>query len=227
MSGRINLDPVVPHCCPHLFAGGFRDDDIGCFHRHMAIDAIGCNFLSHRFCHAAALPLVAGKASVGICCCGSLWCMNVMTSRAGHGLRRTIAAAPLQQADLIAMHVRMLNGVGRDWFEIIAERPSRHVGKGRRHCFPLDAIMAQSTQIHLPIARELRGILNCLIGPFCHTFFLLRNVISAGAVAGLARDSGDQAVFVIRIRQRIRRKRSDIGRMALQAAGIDWPRKIG
>ena len=69
-SGRvrcgINLDPVVSNRRPHLFTGGLGHDDVSGFDRHVTIDAIGRNFMPHGFGHSAALPLMAGKASVGI-----------------------------------------------------------------------------------------------------------------------------------------------------------------
>jgi hypothetical protein len=39
--------------------------------------------------------------------------MHIMTGGSRHGRRRPIAAAPLQRADLISMHIRLLDRINR------------------------------------------------------------------------------------------------------------------
>src|SRR5665213_2552168 len=51
-------------------------------------------------------------------------------------------------------------------------------------------------------------------------------MLGAGTVASLARNAGHQTIPVIAISGRVRREWSDVGRMALQATGVDWPREV-
>src|SRR5665213_1549974 len=112
-------------------------------------------------------------------------------------------------------------------FEVIAQRFAGHIGKRWCDSFTQSTVVAQCTHIHLPVARKVRGVQDrlpsrCGTGPG----FLSCHVLGAWTMAPLAGASSDQTVSVITIGRRILRERSDVGRMALQATGVDGPREV-
>ena len=128
----INFDPVVSHLRMHHLAGRFRDNDIGLLNRHMTVNALILNLVTHCFGHAAGLPLMAGEALERIERGGLSGGVDVVAGRAAQLLRRSIAFASLQQADLIAMNIRKLHLRGWERLEVFAERLSRNVRESRR-----------------------------------------------------------------------------------------------
>src|SRR5579863_9303696 len=152
---RVYLDPVISHLSVHDLAGRFRDDYIGLFDGHVAVNAIARNLVSQRFGHATALPLMAGEAFQRIGFGGLSDSMDVVAGGATHLRRRAIAFATLKQSDLVSMDIRMLN-IGRwELFEVLTQRPARKVREGWRQGFTLNPVVAFGTEINLPVARKL------------------------------------------------------------------------
>src|SRR5438552_6338295 len=96
---------MIAHLGPHRSAIGVGDDQVRSLHRHVAIHAASRYLAAQRFEPTAALHLVTAKAALRKCRRIALRLMHVMTGDAGHGSGLLIAAAPLQQRHLVAMHV--------------------------------------------------------------------------------------------------------------------------
>ena len=90
-------------------ARSFRDDYIGLFDRHVAINAFVHNLVSPRLRHCTALPLMASEALQRIGVGGLSGRVDVVAGRAAHLWRRTIAFASLKQSDLVAMDIGMFH----------------------------------------------------------------------------------------------------------------------
>ena len=82
--GSIDLDPMVPHLRPHLLAREIEDDEVGLLLRHVAIDAIVCDFVI-RPGKGRGVRFVATQAALGELSRIVLRGMNVVAGEAGHG----------------------------------------------------------------------------------------------------------------------------------------------
>src|ERR1700743_2207417 len=100
------------------------------------------------------------------------------------------------------MHVRMGRDLACVWLQVVVQRFARHKRERRGDFFPANTVVAQRTQIYLPVPREFSWIQDCFsvgrgFGP------LESDVVRARAVAALARDAHYQALWVITVGQRI------------------------
>ena len=90
-------------------AGG--QDGIRLQQGHVAIDAILCNLLTHRFVFSACGYLVALQAATGIRSCIALDGMHIVAGGAGHGGGGEKATASFQQTHLVAVNVGPRGGI--------------------------------------------------------------------------------------------------------------------
>ena len=58
----VDLDPVISHLRMHDLTCRLRDDYVGFFDRHVAMNALVHDLVPQRVRQAAALPLMAGEA---------------------------------------------------------------------------------------------------------------------------------------------------------------------
>src|SRR5438045_983018 len=96
---------MIAHLGSHRSAVGVGDDQIRGLQRHVTIYAASRYLAAQRFESAATLHLVTAQAALRKCRRIPLRLMHVMTGDAGHRSGLLIAAAPLQQRHLVAMHV--------------------------------------------------------------------------------------------------------------------------
>jgi hypothetical protein len=111
----------------------------------MAVNAIVHDLMAEFHRDFAALPVMAGEALSRIRFGWFLGCVYIVAGRAGHGLRRAIALTSLQQADLVAVNVRVRHVGWRKLLVIIAQRLARNIGECRSEWGSLDTVMAFST----------------------------------------------------------------------------------
>ncbi len=110
----------------------------------MAADAIIHDLVAELRGYFAALPGVTAEALRRIRLGGFLSGVYIVAGGAGHGLRRDVALAPLQQADLIAMNVRVLYIGGRKLLVILVQRLARNIRECRYQRRSLDTVVAFS-----------------------------------------------------------------------------------
>ena len=123
----INLDPVVAHGCLNHLASSLGDDHGGGFDGHVTVDAVGCDAAAELLRDRTTLPLVTRQAARGVAR-GSLFRrVGVVAGGTGHRWRGQEAAAALEESDLVAVDIGMLNGGGGDRFEELAQRSPGNV----------------------------------------------------------------------------------------------------
>jgi len=119
----------------------------------------------------------------------SLRGMYIVARRAGHGLRSDVALAPLQQAYLIAMNVRVLHIGWSKLLVVVAQRLARNIGECWSQWRPLDAVMAFCAQVDLAITGEFRWIEDTGDGGSTRSGPMRgfdAHVLGSGPMAGLA-----------------------------------------
>src|ERR1700722_8555341 len=127
------------------------------------------------------------------------------------------------------MHVRSIRGVGRIGRKELVQRRARPIRESRRKLRSLAATMTKSAQINLTITGKLSRIKDCPIQHFglpCYRFLLPLNVCSSWSMTRLALNADNQAAPVENIRLGVRRKRTNIGCVALQASRVHMTSKV-
>lgn len=180
---------MVSHLRMDYLPCGLRDDHIGLLDGHVAANALVDDFVPPLLRNATTLPTVAAQALLRIRFSRLPGAVHVVTGRATHLLRGSVALASLEETDLVSVNVRVL-GFGR-WksLEVFAERPSGNVGESGSQSDSLNSVMAFSAQINLPVPRKFYWVQNAVdrrvawLGSF---FRFKPNMICSRAVAVFA-----------------------------------------
>jgi len=140
-----------------LLAVGAGDDQVGSLQGHVAVDAGGDDFFVKLWERAALLRLVTFHTIGGKRGGVVLELVHVVASGAGHLRRRLIAAAHLQQADLVAVNVGGRGCVTRKRSGVFVERLARQVRKDWQQR-DAAATVALRANFDLAITRQVRRI---------------------------------------------------------------------
>ena len=116
---RIDLDPMRPDRGTQDPARRHGDDSVGLLQRHVAIYAVMRDSNAHAAGYAAGPPLMAAEAASRILRGSTFWPVDIVASGTGHRRRRDVAAALFKQANLVAMHVRLVDSVSGIWCEVL------------------------------------------------------------------------------------------------------------
>src|ERR1700691_503448 len=81
---RVDANPVVANVGLQPTVVGIAHEHVRGMHRHVAIDAVGSDLLSHFSIHAALVDAVTAKASRGVLGGRALGRMNIVASGARH-----------------------------------------------------------------------------------------------------------------------------------------------
>ena len=140
----IDLDPVVSHPRVHHIVCGLRNNYVRLLERHMAVDAVVLDRMAKLCRELAASPGMTAEALRRVRFGRLLSRVYIVASRAGHTLRRDVALAPLQQANLITVNVRVLRTGSRKLLVITAQRLARNIRECRGQWRSLDTVMTFS-----------------------------------------------------------------------------------
>lgn len=132
----------------------FRCDDVGLLNRHVTVDAVIHDRMPDFGRHSTTLPRMTLKAfrRVGF---GSLSAaMNVVTGRTTHLRRGTIALAAFEQANLVAMNIRVFGLGNRKGLVVLVEWLAWTIRECWKQWLPLNSVVAFGAEINLPVTRK-------------------------------------------------------------------------
>ena len=175
---------MVPHLRPHLLSGKVEDDQVGFLPGHVAINAVGSDWVI-RFCKGRGVWFVAAQAPLRELSQIVLRGMNIMACEAGHG-RFPEATALLEHVDLVAMDIQRRIGIGRRKMNVLVQRIAGKVRKRRQQSLTVAGV-APGAEIHLPVARESCRVQDGRGGR--RLGFLLFDMFSSRAVTFFALDA--------------------------------------
>src|SRR5690349_16135851 len=152
----IHLDPVRAHLHPHRMAEVVRDQQARRQRRHVAIDAAARQLLPVLGEETTTLRRVTRQAPPRERDDVALLTVHVVARGAGH-LRRAEALAPLQQGDLVAVHVDVPRVRSGPQVRALLEGLPGHVGE-RRCTERRGPTVAQGALVHLSGAGQPRRV---------------------------------------------------------------------
>jgi len=184
---------------PHQLPLEVGDDEVRRLERHVAVHAPTLDRRrSARREERTALRLMTRQAPSRDLLRITLRTMHVVTGDARH-LRGLVTSAPLEQRDLVGVHVDGLVRRARDEVEVVLETPAGDVRKGR--CARISrSAMTLGARVHCSVATQSGRVHDTgAAADVSEERALARDVLLAGPVAPFARDADDRAIGPIPI----------------------------